>query len=225
MGNPFYADDKGVMCFNPAKTFQIANGGNSWYNEKSQDTIVWDSGTSDGTHWTGKVIGIADYNNNPDARPVVVKIESGGPNDLFVGFNRAKGINKDTADAQDLVTVHIAENEGLTYAKSVLEAILAEGESFVVDNWRNSSVAMTIFVKEINLDANPGYADVVMTFGSAPTNTPTYLPTPIPTTALPTHMVSLCCIIAELSHATSHFVHRFSFCAVKANFIMWKQAL
>ena len=102
MGNPVSSDDVGVMCYNPAKSFQLARGGIGWYNESNYDTLVWDSGTS--SKWAGRIIGIADYQKY--LAPVVVKIESGGPDDLFVGFNRAKGINKDVADARDQVTVN-----------------------------------------------------------------------------------------------------------------------
>ncbi len=90
MGNPFYSDDAGVICYNPAKNFQMVRGNDSWYNDNNYDTEVWDSGKAGGTYWAGTILGIADYQNNPDARPVVVKIESGASQDLFVGFNRAR---------------------------------------------------------------------------------------------------------------------------------------
>lgn len=83
-------------------------------------------------------------------------------------------------------------NDGIGYSVSSLKAILAEGESYTVDNWRGSGVAMKVYVKEIKLNSNPGYADVIMTFGTtkAPTNNPTRIPTRHPTdlpTLLPTN--------------------------------------
>jgi len=176
------------MCYNPAKSFQLAKGSTGWYNENPYTTLVWNSGTIGGTTWSGSIIGIADYKNNPNTRPVVVKLESGGPDDLFVGFNRAAGINRDTADARDQVTVIESGNDGLGYSQSFLKAILSQGESYSVENWRGSGLDMTIHVKEINLSANPAYADVIMTFGDPqanPTKNPTWVPTRSPS-SLPT---------------------------------------
>ncbi|KAL9181023.1 hypothetical protein ACHAXT_009828 [Thalassiosira profunda] len=167
MGNPHFSDDIGVLCWNAAKTFQIANEGSSWYNENESDTIVWNSETASGSQWTGTIVGIADYHNNPNARPVVVKLESGGPIDLFVGFNRKSGINFETKQAQNSVTVVEAGNDGLGYSRSFVKAILAQGDSYTAANWRGSGLDMIVHVREINLDANPAYADVSMSLGIA----------------------------------------------------------
>ncbi|KAL7554742.1 hypothetical protein ACHAWF_018272 [Thalassiosira exigua] len=160
MGRPPHGDDIGVMCYNPAKTYQLSKT-KSWYDENVIDT--WDSDISG--HAILKIIGIADYNNNPNGLPVVVKIESGGPNDLFLGFNRAMGINKDTSEARDKVTIIEAGNDGLGYSQSFLKATLSQGETHRVPNWRGTGLAMEIHVREINLDATPAYADVMMDFG------------------------------------------------------------
>ena len=82
-GNPYYEDDEGVMCYNPAKNFQISQGHGGWYNN-SYDTKTWNTGVNGGTSWSGKIIGIADYSNNPNSSPVVVKIESGQSTDLLL---------------------------------------------------------------------------------------------------------------------------------------------
>lgn len=189
-GNPYYEDDEGVMCYNPAKNFQISQGHGSWYNN-SYDTKTWNTGVNGGTSWSGKIIGIADYTNNPNSSPVVVKIESGQSTDLFVGFNRATGVNKDAPEARNKVTVIQAGNNGFGYSQSYLKATLSQGESYTVQNWRGSGLDMTILVKSINVNlfnGEPGYADVLMTFGDA-TGKPTTNPTPVPTsnpTKLPT---------------------------------------
>jgi hypothetical protein len=184
MGNPLYSDDVGSMCYNPAKSFQIARGGNGWYKEQS-DTLVWNSGTTSGEKWSGKIIGIADYNNNPDSLPVVVKVETGSPQDLFVGFNRAAGVNSDNVEADDEVTITETGSDGIGYSQSFLKATLSEGESYVVSNWRGSGEDLTIKVHVIDLNSIPAYADVSMTFGSEsttkPSSTPTKKPSPSPT--------------------------------------------
>ena len=193
MGNPYYTDDSGIMCYNAAKNFQMARGNDSWYNDNTAATVVWDSGTDGGTHWAGTILGIADYQNNPDSRPVVVKIESGTSEDLFIGFNRARGINSQTKAAPNQVTVHLAGNNGVGYAQSFLRATLSQGQTYTVPNWRSSGVNLIITVKEINLAADPGYADVLMTFGDAvdpPTKNPTMKPS-IKATSNPTKVPTL----------------------------------
>ena len=177
MGNPLYGDDVGSMCFNPAKNFQIATNGGGWYNEQPSHTKVWNSEKSGGTQWSGSIIGIADYNNNPASDPIVVKLETGTPNDIFVGFNRAKGINSDNVEASDEVTVVEAGSDGFGYSQSFLKATLKDGESYTFTDWRGSGETLVIHVAEINMSANPAYAKVVMTFGDSSTNKPTQKPT------------------------------------------------
>ena len=183
MGNPLFQDDVGAMCYNPAKNFQIsqADAGNGWYT-KPTDTPVWDSGIVGGTQWSGKLIGIADYDNNPNDNPVVLKIESGSLQDLFVGFNRAAGVNRDNKQADDKVTVVQAGADGVGYSQSFLLATLTQGESYIVSNWRGSHHDLTIKVADVKLDANPAYATVSVTFGeAATTNGPTEKPSSQPT--------------------------------------------
>ena len=112
MGSPYYSSLDGRMCYNVAKNFQLArggkgwyreSGGSGWYNENNYDTIVWNSGIRGGVTWSGSLIGVADYHNNPNKHHVVVKLETGTPNDLFVGFNRASGVNRDVLSARDKV--------------------------------------------------------------------------------------------------------------------------
>jgi len=174
-----FGNNQGAMCYNPAKSFQLARGGNGWYSENAHDSLVWNP--RDGTQWSGTIIGIADYNDNPNARPVVVKIESDGPDDLFVGFNRAAGINRDVVDARDKVTVVEAGNDGLGFAQSYTKAVLSQGEYYHVANWRGSGIELIIHVNQINLEANPGYADVIMWAQVEQTNSPSLTPTHHPT--------------------------------------------
>ena len=139
------------------------------------DTTVWNSGTHPGSQWFGSLIGVADYPNNPHSRPIVVKLESGTSNDLFVGFNRAIGVNRDVLDARDQVTVIQAGGDGLVFSQSYVKAVLSQGDSYSVSNWHGSGLDMTIHVNEINLESNPGYAYVTMSLDN--TEIPTYSPT------------------------------------------------
>ena len=89
MGNPLYGDDLGRMCYNPAKNWQIG-----WYpaNQVLFDPVATPS-------WTGTLIGVAEWKNNVNNLPVVIKIESGTATDAFVGFNRATGMNDQNDEA------------------------------------------------------------------------------------------------------------------------------
>jgi len=167
------------MCFNPSKNYQLSQGHGGWYNDHTYDTKTFATGVYGGTSWLGQIIGIDDYKNNPNHRPVVVKIESGTSTDLFVGFNRASGINRDTADARNQVTITQAGNNGLGYSQSWLKAKLSEGETYTVPNWRNG-IDLSIHVKEINLSAEPSYANVFMTYGDQNIDSPTKRPTTSP---------------------------------------------
>lgn len=154
-------------CYNPAKNFQLAKSGNgAWYKDNPTDTHVWNSGTTGGTHWSGKIIGIADYNNNPDHYPIVVKIESGSPQDVFIGFNRVKDANRDAKDAINKVTIVQAGADGLGYSQSFLHATLNEGESYVISDWRGSGLDLMISANEIILDLDSSYASVSVAFGA-----------------------------------------------------------
>ena len=75
----------------------------SWYDP--QQIQVFNSGTSGGKKWKGKLIGLSDYANNPENHPMVIKLETGRGSDWFMGFNRQAGINVDTVEAGDRDTV------------------------------------------------------------------------------------------------------------------------
>lgn len=89
MGNPLYGDDDGKMCFNAAKNWQLG-----WYD--THKVLV---NPRNQPVWSGRLVGIADFSNNPSNHPVVVKIESETSTDAFVAFNRAAGINSQNAEA------------------------------------------------------------------------------------------------------------------------------
>lgn len=189
MGNPLFSDTVGDMCFNPAKSYQIAmatGDGNdaengNWYRRNAVET--WDS-TQDGKRWSGRLVGIAEYGalpaNDVNSR-VVLKLETGALEDLYVGFNRATGINSDVEEASDQVTIVESGGNGLTYSQSMLRATLSWGQSYTVSNWRGTGEDLLVTVASINTGIAPGFADVTVQLGDdtpSPTNEPTPLPTP-----------------------------------------------
>eukprot|EP01082_Thalassiosira_pseudonana_P015771 g14019.t1 g14019 contig9:968778-972022(-) len=129
MGNPLYSDDIAKMCFNPAKNYQIA-AKNGWYDGY---TTSWN--TSSSPIWSGRLIGVAEYDNNPEGHNVVVKLVTGDSKNYYVGFNRATGINADNKQADNDVTI-IEAGDGSGYAQSYLKATLREGALYTFHNWR-----------------------------------------------------------------------------------------
>ena len=94
------------MCFNPAKNYQLTKAasvsqGGGWYDDSH--IVELDSG-----NWTGKIIGVAEYDNNPTNDPIIIKLVSGSGSsggDWFIGFNRAIGRNADNVQADDEVKI------------------------------------------------------------------------------------------------------------------------
>lgn len=74
---------------------------------------MYNAPTSSPSIWRKRFVGIADYENNPDGHPVVLKIETGTSQDYFLGFNRARGINRDNQQASNQVTIiQVSGNDG-----------------------------------------------------------------------------------------------------------------
>mmetsp|Transcript_28472 Transcript_28472/g.58444 ORF Transcript_28472/g.58444 Transcript_28472/m.58444 type:complete len:790 (+) Transcript_28472:137-2506(+) len=175
MGNPLYSDNVGKMCYNPAKNYQISYDGRGWYDQK----YIYDAfPESNGGHWRGTFVGVGEYDKIQDGQYIVAKIESGGSDDLFVGFNRAAGVNADNDEADDLVTIIETGNNGQSYHTSSLKKYIGEGQSF-------STGGKTVRVNSIDTSKVPGTADVSICQGSCPeiddsTDGPTVTPTDTP---------------------------------------------
>ncbi|KAL3768912.1 hypothetical protein ACHAW5_008827 [Stephanodiscus triporus] len=165
MGNPLFDDNVGKMCFNPVKNFQIAKT-SGWYTADT-DIAYYNSGIMGGTSWRGRLIGVADYDNNPSNYPIILKVETGSGSDYFVSFNRATGINSEVQEAGDMVAIYRVDGgDGLVYSQSMLKATLSDGRSTTIENWRKSGLDLTINVIEINTWSSPAYADVEVLFGT-----------------------------------------------------------
>ena len=142
-----------------------------WYD--TQSLGYFNSRLTPGTSWHGRLLGISDYENNPNNDSILLKLESGDPTDWFIGFNRASGINSESQQAQDLVTIHrVNGGDGLSYSQSFLKGVLQAGKTATIPNWRLSGYSLVIRVNEINTKDSPGYADVSVMFGPQPQPTP-----------------------------------------------------
>eukprot|EP00546_Thalassionema_frauenfeldii_P009624 CAMPEP_0178912114 /NCGR_PEP_ID=MMETSP0786-20121207/10078_1 /TAXON_ID=186022 /ORGANISM="Thalassionema frauenfeldii, Strain CCMP 1798" /LENGTH=568 /DNA_ID=CAMNT_0020584651 /DNA_START=624 /DNA_END=2327 /DNA_ORIENTATION=+ len=166
MGNPLYSDDVGRMCWNAAKTWQVG-----WYDDRK---ATFDASMVVQTY---RMVGIANYDNNPEQLPVVIKLETGTSTDQFIAFNRAMGVNSDNDEADDEVTIVQTGSNGEGYSQSFLQATLRQGESHTITNWVGTGQNLIISVIDIDQDTNPQVwtATVVVSLGEMP---PTPAPTP-----------------------------------------------
>ena len=174
MGNPLYSDDIGAMCFNAAKNWQLG-----WYDSNAIciDPRVQQS-------WYGTMVGIADYDNNPENHPVVLKIETGTGTDQFIAFNRATGVNRQNDQADNQVTITQSGSNGEWYSQSFLLKTLSSGQEHTIPNWNNGQ---TLHIKASSININPGneapgYAEIAVCLGECtvssekPSRNPTKAP-------------------------------------------------
>jgi hypothetical protein len=105
MGYSYNRDNGPLQCFNPAKSFVLG-----WYDDK-----VIEIDPFEGT-WTGSLVGVTEYGGNDTQNSyIVVKIKTGGEKDLFVGYNRKKGMNSGVELAGDNIVI-VEQEPG--YSKS-----------------------------------------------------------------------------------------------------------
>lgn len=85
-------------CFNSAKMFEL-----EWYN----DRVVSIDPARNGDSFHGKVIGVADYGASNNDHALVLEVKDPNPNkqNIYLTYNRAKGIQADTGEYADKVTI------------------------------------------------------------------------------------------------------------------------
>ena len=174
MGNPWYSDDRGAMCFNAAKNWQLG-----WYDDNK---LLVNPNSSPGTY---TLVGIADFANNPAGHPVVIKLETGTSIDQFIAFNRAAGVNRDNDEADDEVTIVETGQNGEWYSQSFLKAHLVTGQTYTYSSWAGSSAnTLTITADEINLGTNPATATITICLNDdCGVNEPSSSPSDSPSTS------------------------------------------
>jgi hypothetical protein len=136
MGYSYNQDDSPVMCFNAAKSSQL-----SWYNDKEL-TIS--------SSWSGKVIGLANYDNASSEQNVILKVENGDGDTLFVTYNRKSGVNSGTSEAGNQVTVV----RGGDRQTSSLLAKLNNGSTYTLPDFWNADNDLVITIDDITTDFN-----------------------------------------------------------------------
>lgn len=146
-----------------------------WYSSRHQE---WTAGNA---AWMGDLVGVADYNHASlsSSAKVIVRIDTTG-DDYFVGFNRASGLNSDTSEGRDTVTV-TSRPPGSQYDHSWLRAKLNPGQSY---SFTVGGVTTVVNFLYRDITASPQHARVQICTGTCPT-APTPPPAPIPAVPLP----------------------------------------
>lgn len=84
------------MCFNAAKSWQLG-----WYDDKSKDVMPQNGA------FTGDLSAFVDYKNIANGGYVIFKVGT-----KYLIFNKAKGINQETQEFANQVTITDMPNEG-----------------------------------------------------------------------------------------------------------------
>jgi len=173
MGYSYNRDNGPLQCFNPAKTYQLG-----WLNDKAVEV------DPNAGRWEGTVIGTADYSNptvDPNAN-VIVKVE-----DLYIGYNRKKGMNAGVNAAGDAV---IIVEQGPGYTDSDFLATLTVYDPIkIFNNFRGTDKNLVVeltgrrsqfdeVIVAVYYDTDFHLPDQIQ---QLPTNVPTFKPTQTPT--------------------------------------------
>jgi len=128
-------EDDFYRCFNPAKSFQLG-----WYNDKVENLNPL-STLNAVDQFT--LNGVSDYEQNPEAL-VVLRLEQTATaglelqQDYYIGYNRQDGINKNTFEDGNMVTIVRKESGKPTeYGKSTKVASLYLGQSYRIKKFNN----------------------------------------------------------------------------------------
>ena len=140
MGHGTAPDNNERKCYNGAKSFELGwyDGGTYSNGENRVVSIDLENGDS----FSGKLIGVNDYLNSDSEHILILRIEAGNvKKPLYLAYNKAEGINADTREAIDEVTV----TQGLVGEKSFLNASISSNDNLVIpDYFDNRDLIMTV---------------------------------------------------------------------------------
>jgi hypothetical protein len=175
MGNPAFEDDATIQCFNGAKSYFLG-----WYDEFA--TLINPSSAS----WRGAMVGVDDFVTSQavlGTHTVVAKIEdASSAQDLYVMYNRAKGVNSGVKEYGNKVTVVRASNTASTSEQSYIKANLGANQQYRVSRFGGSG--KTLVVQVCTLTTGPPdvaevlvYLDGLNNLQCGSTNPPVASPT------------------------------------------------
>merc|ERR1719491_2412461 len=156
MGSATGLDDT-KMCFNPAKNWQL-----QWYEDQSKVLNPLIDLEMETNNYKTRVTlnGVADYGKNKKAIVVLQLGHSEEPaqtattDNYFIGFNRAFGINAQTREDGDRVTIQRKTGDPLQRGYSIkLESGLALFESYTIVDFEPGRDVKITFLGLANDDA------------------------------------------------------------------------
>ena len=197
MGFSYNEDEGPIMCFNGPKNWQLG-----WYADRH---VTLNSGDS----WFGNIYGLSDYTATSNDDAIVIKIAA-SPDDIYVSYNRATGINAGTVEGINQVLVHTKVAGESSYGESKLVAKLSQGGSASINGNEisftatNSNFAMVQIGDTEPPTPSPTVAPSKTPTPPVPTSAPTSVPTPAPTvnTPDPTHSPTLAPTITPTTSPT-----------------------
>ena len=141
--------DDTAKCFNAAKMSELG-----WYTNR----VVSINPTVD--TFNGKVIGVADYGISDTAHTLVVEIVNpvAVEDNIYLTYNRAKGINAGTGEKKDMVTIVRGSVGGFSTLFGSLNAA-AGTNSLTIEDFFNGR-DLYIFVDNTGSDGDVDYATV-----------------------------------------------------------------
>lgn len=185
MGAHIYSDDAPQMCFNGAKSWYFG-----WYEDRHIE-INPSSGS-----WEGKLVGVDDYvmkKITASDEYVVAKIDATSSTDLFLLYNRRKGVNSQVFEMGDMVTV-VAQKVP-NYQSVLMAGLNEDSKPYRFPFWNGGKNALVIQVCE-RTNGSTDHARVLVYLddgsnafscsppANPPTSPPTMSPTPPPTLSI-----------------------------------------
>jgi hypothetical protein len=119
--------------------YQLAVGYMVQGTVTNASNLTWNAIISGSPYFVGKYISVTHYedSNAADKQYVNVKIENDST-DFFIGFNLRAGINNNTREAFDKVTVH---TQGVAFSRSELLAkLIAKGQDYTISNYTSGGL-------------------------------------------------------------------------------------
>jgi hypothetical protein len=160
------------MCFNAAKSWYTG-----WYSAGHEEV-------TSSLGWEGQLVGIDDFHGgrfdyNAGDR-VLLKIPHPGNNtdeDLYVMYNRAKGINRGVVEAKNQVVIVKSPALELVYAVSWRVAELDASDETIFISAEHGYDGGRLVIEVTDISQNPtgtkDYASVSVYFDTSPTAAPT----------------------------------------------------
>jgi len=174
-----------LMCYNAVNNYQLG-----WYSAHSFSPIA-----DDERGGTFLITGVHRYDPNDVGKFVTLRlVQRAMPNDYYIGYNKAEGINADTQEDRDKIIIYMKDGDTHESKLSWKIATLSVGEMYVIQDYDSSGRYVTVTFVDVVEEA--AVVEVLPESSESPTTTPlpsnspsatpsakpSDEPTPVPTT-------------------------------------------